>query len=397
MSSSLAIGVVLVLLGLTVVLMVPRLSFPTEISIVNPHAVKVSTSPSDESVEVLHALDTCTDTAPPSTWAYHTCEGQRLHTNKCRLRRERVLTDGYCHRTCGACQLHLPAMYGGGIDPLVAGTDTCAQFRDVGGGGELVLGPAGLFNTGTNLLQLLLTRNCRQAVVGAANSSWVFNESSRAKKAHIWQVPWGKHNPVTWRGSFFAPGFKNLNITRVLPVMMIKDPLTWIKSMCRKPYAASFKTPRPACAKVDPRLKNAPTLEDTQTTVHFQRNRSVQYKSLVHMWSEWNRAYLDMPTPRLIVRYEDLLFNPEPSIKKICDCAGGVMSNGPFNHFEKPAKWGKGHGDNGTDRAKALERYGNPVQRLAGYSAADLKFIRESWDQELAKLFHYHHGIDTTV
>ena len=31
----------------------------------------------------------------------------------------------------------------------------------------------------------------------------------------------------------------------------------------------------------------------------------------MHLWSKWNRAYVDMETPRLIVRYEDLLFNPE--------------------------------------------------------------------------------------
>jgi hypothetical protein len=70
----------------------------------------------------------------------------------------------------------------------------------------------------------------------------------------------------------------------------------------------------------------------------------VQFKSLVHFWSEWYRQYLDADFPRLIVRFEDLLFHPKEMIDIVCQCAGAVSKDeGKFEYIEdKNAKWGPG-------------------------------------------------------
>ena len=70
----------------------------------------------------------------------------------------------------------LPEFYGGinGSDakvaPRIMGLDTCARFMATGGGKaagvRLVAGPAGLFNTGTNLMEQLLRTNCKVSWVG---------------------------------------------------------------------------------------------------------------------------------------------------------------------------------------------------------------------------------------
>ena len=40
-------------------------------------------------------------------------------------------------------------------------------------------------------------------------------------------------------------------MSHVLPVMMVKDPLTWMKSMCRHPYASRFKYNSKDCPLID--------------------------------------------------------------------------------------------------------------------------------------------------
>ena len=55
------------------------------------------------------------------------------------------------------------------------------------------------------------------------------------------QAPWGKHNPLDWRGDHYAQRFERVDVSQVLPVAVVKDPLTWMKSMCRMEYAAKFR------------------------------------------------------------------------------------------------------------------------------------------------------------
>ena len=60
------------------------------------------------------------------------------------------------------------------------------------------------------------------------------------KRKTPFQVPWGKHNPVDFRGEHFAKSSKGQVPENFLPVVIIKDVVTWVNSMCKNPYAAHW-------------------------------------------------------------------------------------------------------------------------------------------------------------
>ena len=257
----------------------------------------------------------------------------------------------------------VPKMYGPG-GPRIYGLESCPAFRAMTPPRSRQVAPAGLFNTGTNLLDSLLSKNCNPATVTSK-----------------WQVPWGKHNPVQWRGQHFAPSSpRSQNVSYVLPVMIVKDPLTWFKSMCRNAYAARFVHP-PGCPS---------PLEATHGPVAWQPDRKYFYDSLAHLWSIWNRAYADLDprVPRLVVRYEDLLFDAEATVGQICACAGSSLKPNGFAQTAGAAKGGTGHGAT-NDREHALQMYGSAEKRIAGYEESDVAFMRAHLDPALVDFFHY--------
>lgn len=258
------------------------------------------------------------------------------------------------------------SLYG---DPLILGLETCAHFRASVPAHERRWAPAGLFNCGTNTLLKLMHRNCQMRA--------------------LWQAPWGKHNPVAWRGDHWAPQFRppkqQPRIDTVLPAMVIKDPLTWMKSMCRNNYEASF---RHAASHHSP---ECPTpVDETATLVRFQPTKKLTYESLVHLWRDWNGAYLNVTFPRLIIRFEDLLFDTERTVTQVCECAGGTMRQ-PFRQEEKQSKdETAGHRGPVNDRDKALRLYGSRAERYKNYSPDDLAFIASVLaDSSLVDQFHY--------
>ena len=145
-----------------------------------------------------------------------------------------------------------PAMYGGpATKPKTLGLDRCAAFRSAQGprGRPAV---AGLFNTGTNFLMKLLRMNCDFPDACPAQPHIkvdkdnpyeaeirIMAEMQLARRNNcspfLLQVPWGKHNPVDWRGLHAAQGLEGVDVDGVLPVVVVKDPFTWMRSMCRAP------------------------------------------------------------------------------------------------------------------------------------------------------------------
>ena len=144
----------------------------------------------------------------------------------------------------------LPPMYGGpSTKPKTLGLDRCAAFRSAQGprGRPAV---AGLFKTGTNFLMKLLRMNCDFPAACPAQPQIrvdkdnpyaaeirIMAEMQLARRNHcspfLLQVPWGKHNPVDWRGQHAAQGLEGVDVDGVLPVVVVKDPFTWMRSMCR--------------------------------------------------------------------------------------------------------------------------------------------------------------------
>lgn len=171
--------------------------------------------------------------------------------------------------------------------PLIYGLDTCERFRSTIGPAEASMGVAGLFNTGTNPMNMYLEANCRMP-----------NNTKEAHGGMRFQVPWGKHMLADYRWNNTARHDAKVNKTAVLPVVVIRDPFTWMQSMCRHPYAAQWRH-HPAC----PRLVQEDDGQTVNVTVHYPEPFVSSWPTLVDLWSDWYRQYLRADYPRLITRY----------------------------------------------------------------------------------------------
>jgi hypothetical protein len=84
--------------------------------------------------------------------------------------------------------------------------------------------------------------------------------------------------------------------------------------MCATPYAVSWnRTSKTTCP-------------DLSQPVRANVHQTQEYSSLLHYWNEWNGGYFHANTttfPRLMIRLEDLVYFPKPTLNTICDCVGG--------------------------------------------------------------------------
>lgn len=138
------------------------------------------------------------------------------------------------------------------------------------------------------------------------------------------------------------------------------------------------------------------------------------YKSLGHLWNDWYGEYMygnstttnvsggtitNAPFPRLIVRFEDIIFFPFEVTKQICACAGGILghrnddkdvANGTFHYVVRSAKAGMGHGP-ASQRNGLIDswvRYGSDDPKVA-YSSFDVQVAKEVLDPWIMDTFEY--------
>jgi hypothetical protein len=137
----------------------------------------------------------------------------------------------------------------GAAEPILFGLEKCASFdKD-----EIILAAAGMFNLGTNHLHELLKLNCQM------QSAKYQDLKGRPRLRVQWQVPWGKHEPPKMRYNientievqklFYTNGTWNPAI--ILPVVSIRDPYTWMQSMCRSRYQAHWFVTDAHCPNLD--------------------------------------------------------------------------------------------------------------------------------------------------
>jgi hypothetical protein len=89
---------------------------------------------------------------------------------------------------------------------------------------------------------------------------------------------------------------------------------------------------------------------------------------------EWYKPYFEGRNyPRLIVRFEDLVYRPKEVITKVCECVGGTMTGwrGQFIYKTKTSNKGPGHGQR-SDLLSAFIKYGQPLSDYyAQYNGPD--------------------------
>jgi hypothetical protein len=169
--------------------------------------------------------------------------------------------------------------------------------------------------------------------------------------------------------------------------------------MCRHSYGADWIHDPTHCPNLVPNKSDEQLFVDTQNTIPKTMNVTVHYAeftryhaSLVEFWNDWNRAYAKATFPRLMVRFEDIIFHPKQITQTICECAGGQLhTNQPFIYVVDSAKKGAAHGTDKTSYVDALVKYGTERGRYTGFTRDDLQYALKHLDPDLMRLFGYHY------
>ena len=207
---------------------------------------------------------------------------------------------------------------------------------------------AGLPNSGTNFAFIqLFQKNCQR--FGA------------------WQPPYvgGKHKFITKNDSIG-------NDTKHAVLVVVKHPLTWITSMCRR---------RSYFMKINNKTKCLPS------PVSFnQWGHQFEFPDLVRVWMDYYSRFRNNASfPVEWVRYEDLLLYPEETTREYC--------RQPVRKVVVHMNASKSHQANETTRAGALQKYTNHDTILADFTREQLNYVAQSiskHDQDLLSFFGYH-------
>ena len=169
-----------------------------------------------------------------------------------------------------------------------------------------------------------------------------------------------------------------------------------ILQMCRHHYGAVWNmdvSNRSHCPNLKPVSKRLRAqMESVPVQVHYKKF-TVEHNSLVDFWNDWYKEYIENDFPKLIVRFEDVIFYPKQITKVICECAGGrlIHPDNKFVYITDSAKKGAAHGKDNekTSYVDALVKYGTEKGRYTGYYDEDLTYANEQLDPYLMNLFGY--------
>jgi hypothetical protein len=205
-----------------------------------------------------------------------------------------------------------------------------------------------------------------------------------------WQVAWGKHTPANRKWNNTAAHDEKVNKTNILPVVLIRDAYSWMQSTCKHPYGAQWPH-RERCPNLVPSQADREALHElrhsdtVEVTINYKP--PAKWDSLVDAWSDWYNQYLQADYPRLIVRFEDLIFHPKELINTICECAGAKPKQDTFSYVVDAGKWGPSH--KSSNMISAMAKYGSDLHRLDGLNQEDLAYAADHVDANLMRLFHY--------
>jgi hypothetical protein len=189
--------------------------------------------------------------------------------------------------------------------PLSSFQASCTEYRARVPAERRLLGAAGMFSTGTNLITTLLKNNCqipeRVALYGP--------DASRELHGMRWQVPWGKHTPAHYKTLHAATHATGVNKDDVLPIVTIRHPYWWMHSMCKNPYTTRWHVKRrDACPDLrleppDNTLEKDDDLPWNNVTVKYGAG-SEHYQSLVHLFNDWYHEYTERADYPWVSLYE---------------------------------------------------------------------------------------------
>ena len=125
--------------------------------------------------------------------------------------------------------------------------------------------------------------------------------------------------------------------------------------------------------------------------------RTERSTSLIDYWKEWNDKYYKAKYPRIMIRYEDLLFHLDETITKVCTCAGGTMKGTP-KLPEKSAKSYRGNKHKGNGLVAAIAKAANMNLRLSKMTSEDIAYADKVLQStELLDVFGYSMSMQTGI
>jgi hypothetical protein len=271
-----------------------------------------------------------------------------------------------------------------GSKPIIYGLETCSKFQSTVPASDAYIGPTGMFNTGTNILPNLLYGYCKLPKRTNPLKSDIIDGG------FLRHVPWGKHNPVTWRNNHVALDAEGIVQNHTLPVLISKDPYYWMGSMCRHHYEARW-------VHVDrcPNIVKGNTNNTFTVGLAYQEHQITTYKSMPDFWNTWYGDYLakDDDFPMLVIRFEDLVFHTEEVVTKVCECGGGELTWNAKKygiHLHKGSAKGQARNHKGSGGLlSSIMRYGCGDERLAGMNEYDLRYTKATIRKDLMDLFGY--------
>jgi hypothetical protein len=278
-----------------------------------------------------------------------------------------------------------------GDQPKILGLDRCEHFRTLNRAhpDDIHIAPSGLFNSGTNLLYQLLQANCHFP-----------DRDPDAYHGRAFQPPWGKHTPREFRESHRIEHvlYQSMIVDAILPVVLIRHPYDWLKSVCEQPYAVHWRDRDQNKTIVCPLIVHPDNKTQEVMVTYGSGNQG--YESIAHLWNRWNRGYYDsMAFPRLMVRMEDLIFYPDKVVPEICGCAGGSLIHPERIQIplESAKKDTSGHQQKlSTTYLQAVIKYGN-IRTWERFPLWDHLAARAILDKELMQVFGYDHPDLTKV
>ena len=164
---------------------------------------------------------------------------------------------------------------------------------------------------------------------------------------------------------------KDIDANDIMPMVTIRDPLIWLKSMCRHKYTAVWAGFRDK--------DHCPNflMKDLEMIVRYDGFKR-SYESVLYLWNEYYEEYKNVDIPFLLVRFEDLVFHPVETVTQVCECGGGKMSNRKFKYIVTSAKKGAtAHGamSQRTGFVDALMKYSDLEKRYKDFDDAhDLEY-----------------------
>jgi hypothetical protein len=277
-------------------------------------------------------------------------------------------------------------LYGDSDKPVVYGLETCAAFRVSVPADQAYLATAGFFDTGTNALTYYMRAN----LVMPSHTTPGHHDGI------LTQVPWDKHWFSRLRNNHTANNHEQYIKKHVLPIVTIRDPLSWMQSLCQQPYLVRWPHSTKHCPNLVPDSSSDGELGRDSNSFPVSipsMTGSKEWPSLAHLWNDYYRDYLTTTTPRLMVRFEDLLFRPKQVLEIVKECAGAAWKDGDEHNFYyvvDQSKWEhvRQHGPQ-SNLISAMIKHGNPARRTRNMTQADLQYAASVLDEELLRFFHY--------